>query len=147
MFLIYRTLFKTCFAQQLQYRAALMIWLLGFILEPTVYMVVWSTIAQSRGGHVGSFAPTDIALYYLLAMLLNHLTFDWHFFEMEPRIRNGAFSPLLLRPIHPIHADLADNMIYKLLTFPVIFTAAALLYAYFGATLRPPLWAGLLFVP
>src|SRR5438552_18579778 len=109
MFTIYRTLMKTALAQQLQYRAAMLIWLLGFILEPTVYMVVWTTIAQSRGGSVGTFTQSDLTLYYLFAMLINHLTFDWHMFEMEYRVRNGTFSPLLLRPVHPIPADLADN--------------------------------------
>jgi ABC-2 type transport system permease protein len=147
MFAIYRTLFKTTLSEHLQYRVSLLIWLLGFILEPTVYMVVWMTIAKSHGGSVGTFSTSDLALYYLASMLISHLTFDWHFHEMEPRIRNGAFSPQLLRPLHPIHIDLAENITYKLLTFPFMFAAAAGLFFFFGPTLKTPLWAAVLFVP
>src|SRR5436190_23980709 len=102
MLALYRTLFKNSVAASMQYRAALLIWLIGFILEPTVYMMVWMSIAKSRGGTVGSFAHSDLTVYYLAAMLVSHLTFDWHMFEMEVRVRNGSFSPLLLRPVHPI---------------------------------------------
>lgn len=147
MFAIYRTLFKTALAQHLQYRAALLIWLLGFILEPTVYMVVWMSIAKSHGGTVGTFSTSDLALYYLAAMLINHLTFDWHFFEMEPRVRSGSFSPMLLRPLHPIHNDLAENITYKMLTFPFMFAAAAGLFLFFGPVLKTPAWSAALFVP
>src|SRR4051794_18627191 len=73
MFAIYRTLFKTALAGHLQYRAALLIWLMGFVLEPVVYMVVWTTIATSRGGTIGTFSQSDLTVYYLASMLLNHL--------------------------------------------------------------------------
>src|SRR5438067_2430571 len=132
MIAIYRKLFATALAQHLQYRAALLIWLLGFILEPTVYMVVWSTVAQSRGGTVGTFTPAELTPYFLGSMLVNHLTFDWHFFEMEQRIRFGSFSAMLLRPLHPIHNDLAENITYKMLTFPFMLAAAAALFYFFG---------------
>lgn len=144
---IYLTYFKTWFANNLQYRYALLIWLIGFIFEPTVYAVVWNKVAQARGGSVGTYAPEEIATYFILSMLLNHLTFDWHFFEIEPRIRNGTFSPLLLRPLHPIHSDLADNIVYKAMTFPFMFAAAVGLYFSFGAKLHPPGWAIAMFVP
>ncbi|MEI6232502.1 MAG: ABC-2 family transporter protein [Planctomycetota bacterium] len=147
MFAIYRTLFKTALAQHLQYRAALLIWLLGFILEPTVFMVVWMAIAKTRGGIVGTFSTSDLALYFLASMLINHLTFDWHFYEMEPRIKNGSFSPLLLRPIHPIHADFIDNFTYKVLTFPVMCVAAAGLFFYYKPVLAVPAWSFVLFIP
>lgn len=144
---LYMALMKTWFAQNLQYRFALLIWLLGFILEPVVYLVVWTTVAQARGGSAGGFLPGDFTLYFIGAMLLNHLTFDWHFFEMEMRMRNGYFSPLLLRPVHPIHTDFADNIVYKAMTFPFMFAAAAGLCLYFQPEIKIPLWAGALFVP
>jgi ABC-2 type transport system permease protein len=144
---LYRTLFKTTLAQQLQYRAALTIWLLGFVFEPVVYMVVWMTVSAGRGGNVGGYDTPALALYFILVMLQNHLTFDWHFFEMEMRVRTGSFSPLLLRPAHPIHADLADNFVYKMLTFPIMLLAAAGLCLNFNVMPHPPLWACFAYVP
>lgn len=144
---IHLTYFKTWFAQNLQYRFALLIWLIGFILEPVVYSIVWITVAQTRGGSLGGFSQPDFAAYFIASMLLNHLTFDWHFFEMEPRIRNGLFSALLLRPVHPIHSDLMDNIVYKTMTFPFMFAAATGLYFFFHPTFNPQAWALALFVP
>ena len=147
MFELYITFMKTWFAQNLQYRFALLIWLIGFVLEPVIYMLVWSTVAQARGGSVGGYAPGDFATYFIGSMLLSHLTFDWHFFEIEPRVRNGNFSPLLLRPVHPIHSDLADNLVYKMMTLPFVLAAAVGVYFAFGAKFDPPAWAALLFIP
>jgi ABC-2 type transport system permease protein len=111
-----------------------------------IYLVVWSAVARSRGGQVGDFAPGDFAAYYLLAMMVNHLTFTWIMHEFEYRIRQGQFSPKLLRPIHPIHADIADNIAYKLLTLVVMVPAAVVLAVLFRPTLNSPPWALAAFV-
>ncbi len=144
---IYRTQFRTTVALHLQYRIALLIWLIGFVLEPVVYLVVWSAVARANGGSVAAYSPVDFAAYFLLTMMVNHATFDWHMWEFDYRIRNGSLSPLLLRPLHPIHADIVDNLSYKMLTLPVMLPTAALLFALFGPEFRTPAWALALFVP
>ena len=48
-------------------------------------------------------------------------------FEYEYRVRHGSLSFALLRPVHPIHADIADNVSSKLITLPLILAAAAIL--------------------
>lgn len=144
---IYRANFRVTLATQLQYRASLVIWLLGTVLEPTIYLVVWRTIATSGGGSVGGYDAADFAAYFLILMLVNHLTFTWIMFEYEYRIRQGMFSPLLLRPVHPIHKDIADNITYKLLALPILLPAALALAVAFGAALRPAPWALLALLP
>ena len=54
---LYRAQFKTTIAEQFQYRGALVIWLIGLILEPVIYLSVWSTVARSQGGSVDGFNP------------------------------------------------------------------------------------------
>ena len=73
-------------------------------------------MAGSSGGQVGDYDAADFAAYFIALMLVNHLTFTWIIWEFEWRIRQGMLSPILLRPIHPIHKDIADNVTYKLLT-------------------------------
>ena len=102
---VYRAKFRTEIALQFAYRAALLIWLLGLLLAPLVYLVVWSTVAGSQGGAVEGYTSRDFAAYFTVLMVVNQLTFTWHFFEFEWRVRHGFFSPLLLRPLHPIHND------------------------------------------
>lgn len=143
----YRAQFKVTFAVQLEYRASLAIWLIGTILEPTVYLVVWSTVARAQGGQVGGFAPEDFAAYFVVTMLVNQWTFTWIMHEFEYSVRMGALSPQLLRPLHPIHLHVADNITYKLLTSTVVVPVAILLAWAFGARFEPQPWALALAVP
>lgn len=144
---IYATLFRTEAAVQLQYRAALVIWLIGRVVQPVVYLVVWLTVAQARGGQVGGFSGGDLAAYYIALMIVDHFTFTWIMFEFEYRVRDGSFSPLLLQPLHPIHHDLVSNITYKLLTSAVTLPTAAVLVVVFEPRIHPQPWALAAFVP
>ncbi len=136
MFAIYLSYLKTTLALQFQYRVAMSIWMIGRLLEPLVYLVVWTTVADARGGSVGGYSPADFAAYYIVLMLVNQFTFTWIMHEYEYRIRSGDLSSVLLKPIHPIHSDLADNIGYKVLTSVIIFPAAGFLYWLFDPALN-----------
>ncbi len=144
---IYRAKFRAEIALQFAYRGALVIWLLGLLLEPTVSLVVWTTVADSQGGVVSGFTPGDFAAYFTVLMIVNQLTFTWHFYFFEWRVRQGIFSPLLLRPVHPIHNDIAENLTFKLLTFTVVMPVALFLVLTFGATFDTKPWQVVAFVP
>ena len=144
---VYVQQFKTTLASQLQYRAALIIWLIGHVLDPLIYLVVWSVVSRSSGGSVGGFGPNEFAAYFIVLMLVNHFTFTWIMFEYEYRVRQGALSFALLRPVHPIHADIADNVSYKLITMPLMLLAAGALAAVFRPSFHLLPWAAVAFVP
>jgi len=144
---VYAAKFRAEIALQFAYRGALAIWLLGLIIEPIVYLVVWTTVARSQGGAVGGFSSGEFAAYFTVLMVVNQLTFTWHFFFFEWRVQNGFFSPLLLRPIHPIHNDIAENLTFKALTFTIVAPIALLLIVAFGATAQTQAWHVLAFVP
>jgi ABC-2 type transport system permease protein len=144
---VYAAKFRAEIAIQFAYRWALAIWLLGLLLEPIVYLVVWTTVAVSQGGEVAGFSAGEFAAYFTVLMIVNQLTFTWHFFFFEWRVQNGFFSPLLLRPIHPIHNDVAENLTFKALTFTIVVPVAAFLLVTFGATAATQPWHVLAFVP
>ena len=144
---VYRVQFKVSLAIELQYRAEVLIWLFGSTLEPVVYLVVWSTVAQTNGGSVGGYSASAFAAYFIVLMLVNHVTFTWIMHEFEMRIRQGQFSPKLLRPIHPIHADVADNVSYKVVGLFVLIPAAIVLTIVFHPTIQTTPWAVVAFVP
>ena len=144
---IYRAQFRTTIAIQLQYRLQLVIWLLFSVLEPVVYLVVWDTVAAGKGGTVGGFTMPQFAAYYIAMMLVNHLVFTWIMFEFEFRVRNGQFSPRLLRPVHPIHNDIADNVTYKVLTLVVMGPAVVVLSLVFHPQFQVSVWQVVAFVP
>ena len=144
---VYRAQFKTSIGIMLQYRVAMAIWLIGMVVQPVIYLVVWSTVARSSGGRVGAYTGADFAAYFIVMMLVNHATFTWIMHEFEYRIRHGQFSPKLLRPIHPIHSDIADNIGYKAITLSVMIPAAIGLILAFRPQLEPAPWAMAAFVP
>ena len=144
---LYTQQFKTTFASMLQYRASLFIWMIGQVLEPLIYLVVWSTVSASRGGSVGDYTAPQFAAYYIAFMLVNQMTYTWIMWEYEYRIKEGLLSPALLRPVHPIHADVAENISSKLVSLPVMLVIAAILALIFkpSASIQP--WALLAFLP
>ena len=144
---VYVQQFKTTLASQLQYRAALVIWLIGHILEPLIYLVVWSTVSRSSGGSVSGFTTAEFAAYFIVLMLVNHVTFSWIMFEYDYRVRQGTLSFALLRPVHPIHADIADNVSFKLITLPMMLLAAMFLGSAFRPTWHWMPWAVAAFAP
>jgi ABC-2 type transport system permease protein len=130
----YAAQFRVEVANQLAYRGAVLIWLIGLIAQPLISLVVWTTVARTNGGSAGGFSTGEYAAYFVALMVVNQLTFTWIMWEFEWRVRNGFFSPLLLRPIHPIHNDITVNLTFKALTLIVLLPTAILLGVAFNAT-------------
>ena len=106
---IYAVYLRLTIALQFQYRVAMAIWMINRIVEPTIYLVVWTLVAEASGS-VGGYAADDFAAYYIVLLVVNQLTFTWVMFEFDYRIRSGSLAFALLKPIHPIHSDIADNL-------------------------------------
>jgi ABC-2 type transport system permease protein len=144
---LYGQQFKTTFASMLQYRASLVIWMIGHVLEPLVYLIVWSTVSNSAGGSVGTYTTGDFAAYFLVLMLVNNITYTWIMYEFEYRVREGNLSFALLRPVHPIHSDIADNVSSKLITLPFMLLIAVIMGFFFHPHLVIVPWAIVAFFP
>jgi ABC-2 type transport system permease protein len=144
---LYFQQFKTTFAAMVQYRASLVIWMIAQVLEPVVYLIVWSTVSNSGGGNVGAYSTRAFAGYFILLLLVNHVSYTWIMYEYEYRIRQGLLSSALLKPIHPIHADIAENLSSKALTLPFMLLVAAGLTGLFQPLITPAPWALLAGLP
>jgi ABC-2 type transport system permease protein len=144
---LYLQQFKTTLAMMFQYRASLVIWTVGQVLEPLVYLIVWSAVASGTGGSVGNYTPADFAAYFIVLMLVNQATYTWIMYEFEYRIRHGTLSAALLKPVHPIHSDIADNVSSKIITLPIVAVVAVVLMLAFHASISPPFWAIMVFIP
>jgi ABC-2 type transport system permease protein len=138
---VYAAQLKTSLAVQFQYRASLVIWMIGRIMQPLIFLVVWTTIANARGGEVAGYAASDFSAYFIMQMVVSQLTFSWIMWEYDYVIRSGQFNFKLLRPIHPIHADVADNVAYKILTLVILIPAALFLAWLFPPTFHFQLWS------
>jgi ABC-2 type transport system permease protein len=104
----YGTTMRTQIQTQFQYRVALYMYTLGMVAEPTIYLVVWTTIARTHGGSVGGLTPHALAAYYIVWTFVRVMNIVFTPYGWEFRIREGQLSGQLLRPLHPIHYDLAS---------------------------------------
>ncbi|MDD9936131.1 MAG: ABC-2 family transporter protein [Myxococcales bacterium] len=138
---LYGTLLRVAIAGNIQYRAAGMVWMLGMVIEPVIYLVVWSAVADSRGESVAGYDARDFAAYYLTFFVLHHLTFTWIMEVFQYRVQQGSLSFELLRPIHPIYADIADNVAYKLVMLVVMIPAAVVIALAFEPRFQPVGWS------
>ncbi len=133
---LYRSLIRISMLSMLQYRASNMIWMIGSFVEPLIYLIVWSTVAESRGGEVGGFSVRQFAAYYTVFFVVNHLTFAWIMHVFQYRVQMGSLSFELLRPVHPIHADISDNLAYKVHMSVVVAPAVLFLALVFDPDLE-----------
>ena len=113
-----------------QYRVQQGMELIGLLVESLIYLVVWTTVAEARGGEVGGYSTGEIAGYFIAWMFVRNITTGWSPWAMEGRIRRGDFNSLLLRPIHPIFTDTSDMLASKtvamITVIPTMFMLALL---------------------
>jgi ABC-2 type transport system permease protein len=144
------TLMRVAIADTIQYRASGVIWMLGMILEPVIFLCVWSVATRSSGSALAGQAPQDFAAYYLTLMVVGHLTFSWIMEVFQYRIQFGMLSFELLRPLHPIFADIAQNLAFKLVMLVVLLPSVLVLALVFEPSFTFVPWSlglGLLLIP
>jgi ABC-2 type transport system permease protein len=90
---------------EFQYRAAAAVGLLGFLIEPIIYLVVWRTVAEAQGGAVGGYDANDFTAYYIVWSLVRVMNLALTPYSWEWRIRGGRLNDLLSKPVHPFHFD------------------------------------------
>lgn len=144
---IFATQSAVNYAIDIQYRASIVIWLIGAVLEPVVSLVVWSTVARQMGGSVNGMTPGDFAAYFISAMFVARMTFNWLNWVYEEYIRDGSLSTRLMRPFPPVLFDFLTVFNNKLLQFAFVFPIAVALAWIFGATFRFQGWSLLLALP
>ena len=133
----YLTAMRTQMQTQFQYRVAMYMYTLGMAAEPTIYLVVWTTIARSHGGAVNGITATQFAAYYIVWTLVRVMNIVFTPYGWEFRIREGQLSGQLLRPLHPIHYDLADFAGQKVPWIVMYLPIAAGLWLAFQPALHP----------
>jgi ABC-2 type transport system permease protein len=133
----YATTMRTQIQTQFQYRAATYMYTLGMVAEPTIYLVVWRTIANTHGGSVNGITPGQFAAYYIVWTLVRTMNIVFTPFGWEERIREGQLSAQLLRPLHPVHYDLGWFAGHKIPWLVMYLPIAVGLSLIFHPTLDP----------
>jgi ABC-2 type transport system permease protein len=133
----YWTTMRTQIQSQFQYRVATYMYTLGMVAEPTIYLVVWSSIARQHGGFVGGIDAGHFAAYYIVWTLVRTMNIVFTPYGWEERIREGQLSAQLLRPLHPVHYDIGWFAGHKIPWLVMYLPIAAALSLVFHPQLSP----------
>jgi ABC-2 type transport system permease protein len=84
-------------------RTSMMI--VGFMVEPVIYLVVWTSVSEAQGGQIAGFTTGTLAAYYIVWTLVRVFNLAFAPGAWEWRIREGRMNEFLSQPIHPFHRD------------------------------------------
>lgn len=101
----YRAGMRFGFQREIQYRMRTFLMLFGFMIEPTIYLVVWTSVANSQGGQIAGLTTGTLAAYYIVWTLVRVFNLAFAPDAWEWRIREGRMNEFLSQPIHPFHRD------------------------------------------
>jgi viologen exporter family transport system permease protein len=131
MFKIFQRLWQVNWAEQWQYRANLLMYLLYWLVSPIIYLAVWTSIANSKGS-VSGLTANDFVTYYMTLLIVDQVTSNIVIHTFAYKIQDGSLSGELVRPIHPMLTNaLVNNIAFKFLTiigFIPIWIALFFLY-------------------
>lgn len=122
--------------RQAQYRGAAFITILGFLIEPIVYLVVWRTVAEASGP-INGYGVDEFTSYYIIWTLVRVFNlalapgaWDWW-------VRSGRIGNDLLHPVDPYHRNLAGFAGAKLVWIALWIPVAVFLFAIFRPEISP----------
>jgi len=141
----YIKLMRMAMLEQFQYRVANYFYMIGMVAEPVIYLVVWSTVANAQGGSVGGYTPAGFAAYYIVWTLVRSMNLVFTPYGWEWRIQRGRLSAELLRPLHPIHGDVAYFAGWKVAVIVMWIPLAIFLSWIFKPDLDPTWYQALAF--
>jgi ABC-2 type transport system permease protein len=144
---ILKTQYSVSLAKEVQYRAANFIWMIGAVLEPLIFLVVWTVVAETQGGSVNGMTARDFAAYFIAAFFVGELTYSWLMWEYQKWVTEGSYSARLLRPVPPIIQDFGDNFGSKIVRMTIILPATAIMMIVFRPAVTWEWWSLLFFVP
>jgi ABC-2 type transport system permease protein len=130
-----------------QYRVQSILWMLFSVIRPVIFLAAWVAVANAQGGHVAGYDVRDFAAYYVSLSLVSNLAMSWNAYDFEFEVRMGRLSPKLLRPLHPIHYAVVENIVWKMTTIIPLLIVLVFVAVTFDARFRATPAHLLLFVP
>lgn len=133
----YATAGRLSIQETIQYRATTYFYLIGFLIEPVVYLVVWRSVAESQGGSIAGYSAEALTAYYIVWTLVRAMNVGLSPDAWGWRIRSGELNELLARPVHPFHRDLAWYVGSKFVWIVLWLPMAAVLWVTFRPQISP----------
>jgi len=144
MLKIFQRLWQVNWAEQWQYRANLLMYLLYWLVSPILYLSIWSSIARVKGS-VNGFTPNDFVTYYMTLLICDQITSNILIHTFAYKVQDGSLSAELTRPIHPILTNaLVNNIAFKVLTIMGLIPVWIILFLLFKPDFSGVIFANVL---
>jgi ABC-2 type transport system permease protein len=122
-------LIKNSWFMWLQHRSFFFLLAFGWMIQPLIYLLVWSTAAGS--GEIDGLNRGEFVAYYLVLILVNQLTYAQVNWTVGDEIRYGGMNRILLRPLAPLFdtlaTEVAGKVVYMIFVIPVTVIIALIL--------------------
>jgi ABC-2 type transport system permease protein len=123
----WKAVFTVFFQDGVTYAAAGLIWILTDVVTAVTMPLVWAGAA--RTGAIKGYSAGDFVLYYLCLLLLQGFVVCHIQWDLAVDIREGRFTPTLLRPISVYQFNFFRNLPWRFLR--VILFAPMFLFMLF----------------
>jgi len=141
---IFKRLWQVNWAEQWQYRANLIMYLLYWLVSPIIHLAVWTSIADVNGS-VSGLTANDFATYYLLLLVVDQLTSNITIHIFAYKVQDGTLSGELIKPIHPMLTNtLVNNIAFKAIMLMGFFPVWFILTLIFKPDFSAVTWQGIL---
>lgn len=134
IFLVY---VKECFA----YPAASAIWVLADTQTALVLPAVWLASA-GPGGLVGGLDRSQLVTYYLCTMTLSQFVICHLMWDIAWDMKEGFFSPQLLRPLGYLRMTLARNLSWRVAKLALFLPVLPVVWLAYGGLQGSRLYFG-----
>ncbi|TFG71998.1 MAG: hypothetical protein E4H27_03475 [Anaerolineales bacterium] len=123
-------LVKNTWLMWLQHRSFFFLLAFGWMIQPLIYLLVWSTAVGS--GEISGLNRGQFVAYYLILILVNTLTYAQVNYTVGDEIRYGGMNRILLRPLSPLFdalaTEVAGKLVYMVFSIPATAVLAFVLH-------------------
>src|SRR5262245_36779488 len=144
MLKIFQRLWQVNWAEQWQYRANLIMYLLYWLVSPIIHLAVWTSIANANGS-VNGLTANDFVTYYLLLLIVDQLTSNITIHIFAYKVQDGTLSGELVKPIHPMLTNtLVSTIAFKAIMMMGFVPVWIILALIFKPDFSAVTWQGVL---
>ena len=134
------TLFKTQYANMLEYRAEIALWAISGII-PFFMLNIWTNNGLNESINISNVM---ISRYFLSAFFVRQFSVVWVVFTFEEDALLGRVSPYLIQPLHPFMRYFAQHIAEQITRFPFALFIAAFFFIFNPQSLWMPSLATIL---
>ncbi len=122
-------LVKATWASWVQYRSFFFILAFGWMIQPLIYLLVWTTAVG--GKTIGGLNRGEFVAYYLVLILVNQITYPQANWTVGDLVRYGQMNRLLIRPLSPffdtLSSEVAGKVVYMVFDLPIVLALALIM--------------------